>query len=263
MLKMVHEISLHPYRKRLGDIAKPIAGCIRYLKQHGAEAISPVLVMPALEGGGLWVLSGEKWWVAAQAAAIEYLPVTIFNGDEAQALDLLRADYASQANPMELAWLVKRLLEEEAPRTVTSVARQLMMDRSTVAHHLRLLALVPELQAKIESGVLNLGKAKPLVGLPPGVQRKVADRIQGPGWTVRRVEELVAALRNPEQSQRVSERLNNQKDADSVRLERVISERLGMPARINWNNGQGSLTLDFVNSAILEGVLERLGIVED
>jgi len=256
----IYKISLHPERRGLGAISSPSPDCVDHLNQYGADGVSPLLVEPSDEPGEYWLITGEKWWIAAQSTSVEALPVQVFNGSSDEALSLLRADFANDANPIQLAKLAEQIQKGRGgkPLTVTEVARVLRMDRSTVADHLRLLKLVPEIQQKVIEGTLTPGKVKPLVVLPPGVQMQIAQRIEGEGWTVRKIEELVTVVKNRHLLQQRVETIKKKEDPNLVRFERLLSETLGMPVRID--QGRGALTLEYGNLDVLSGLLERLGV---
>jgi ParB-like chromosome segregation protein Spo0J len=265
MLTPIYKIGLHPRRRGLGAIPAPNPECVHHLQAYSGEGVSPLLVQDSGTNGELWLLTGEKWWIAAQSSNTEFLPVQIFDGSDEAALSLLRADFAHHANPIQLAKLAQQIQlgSGDKPLKVAEVARILRMDRSTVAHCLRLLSLVPEIQEKLTDGTLTPGKVKPLVGMPPAVQRKVAERIEGTGWTVRKVEDLAKVIRDPEG---YAEKTNNERsvsDPNLLRLERLISEGVGVPAHIKVSGEQGTLVFDFGTLDVLTGLIERLGITLD
>jgi ParB-like chromosome segregation protein Spo0J len=261
----IYKISLHPERRGLGAIPSPSPECVSHLNDYGPDGVSPLLVEPAGEAGSYWLVTGERWWIAAQSTNVEELPVQIFKGGSEEAISLLRADFVKDANPIQLAKLAQQLQKGRGgkPLQVTEVARMLRMQRSTVAHLLRLLTLVPEIQEKLIQGTLTPSKVKPLVGLPPDIQRQIADRIQGKGWTVRRIEELAAVVRDPKRVRERVEKNKKKDDPNRVRIERLISEALGMPARLEGEGERGALTLEYGNLDVLSGLLERLGIAID
>lgn len=265
MIAPIYKISLHPARRGLGPISSPSPECVRHLESHGSDGVSPLLVQAADVEGEYLLLTGEKWWVAAQAARVEKLPIQVFTGNGEAALSLIRADFAQDANPIQLARLADQMMKGEggAPLNQTEVAAILRMNRSSLAHHLRLLSLVPEIQSRIEDGTLTLGKVKPLVGLAPAVQRKVAQRISGGGWTARKVEELATVFRDPHLAQKMAQKKAQRDNPDNARLEKLISEGVGVPATVEWEGGRGSLRLDFDDLDVLSGILDRLGVSVD
>lgn len=255
-----YKIRLHPLRRTLGPIPKPKPYYIDYLMESGGEGIPALLLQES--GGDFNLVSGEQWWLAAQVCNIEELPATLCDSSEGRVEDLLHVEYAKEGDPIQIAKMAEKIRLGPSggkPLSVAEVARLLQMDRATVAHHLRLLRLIPELQEKVSTGNLSVGKVKPLISLPPAIQRKVAERVESQDWTVRRVEQVVSMLRKGESPKPSPEN----KDPNTIRAENVISETLGMPARISWQReqgGSGELTLRFDNLEVLEGLLERLGV---
>ncbi|HCB12482.1 MAG TPA: hypothetical protein DEP36_02770, partial [Gammaproteobacteria bacterium] len=60
---------------------------------------------------------------------------------------------------------------------ITAAGRALGLSRTEASHRLRLLQLAPSVQARITAGQLEMGKARPLVGLPASVQWELVQRL--------------------------------------------------------------------------------------
>ncbi|GIX31641.1 MAG: chromosome partitioning protein ParB [Porticoccaceae bacterium] len=219
--------------------------------------LQPIVVRP-LGPERFEIVAGERRWRAAQLAGLTEVPVLVREvGDEAaMAMALIENLQREDLNPVEEALALKRL-QEEFGYTQQQVAEAVGKSRSAVANLIRLLALEEEVRILLERGDLETGHAKALLGLSGRVQVEAARQVVGKGLTVRQTEGLVRRLlaghRAPPAAKRSA-------DPDLERLAETVSERVGLPTRIEHARGGGRITFRFTRLEELEGLLERLGV---
>ncbi|HPE72612.1 MAG TPA: hypothetical protein PK018_10685, partial [Candidatus Competibacter sp.] len=130
--------------------------------------VDPVTVRPIAE---TWpqryeILTGLKHWLLAQRAELPTIAVQVrepLSDEQAYQLILLDSGHEA-ANPIDEARMIQT--EVAQGKSITAAGRELGLSRTEASHRLRLLQLAPCVQALIAAGQLEMGKARPLVGLP-------------------------------------------------------------------------------------------------
>jgi ParB family transcriptional regulator, chromosome partitioning protein len=110
-------------------------------------------------------------------------------------------------------------------------------------------------QALIAQGKLSAGHARALIGVPDplGAARKIVAE----GLTVRQAEDLAhdegVPARKPQKA-----RHGKTKDADTVALEKRVSDALGLAVSVNHRDPGGTVQISYRNLEQLDDVLKRL-----
>ena len=136
-----------------------------------------------------------------------------------------------------------------------------------MANALRLLKLPQPVQEKLRTGVLSVGHAKVLLGLPGAAeQQSAADRVLGSGLNVRQTEELVNHWQRraaPGGALKTGVVLPPTKDAHLADLESRLKQRLGTQVLLRYQQGKGAIDIRFFSDAELERLLQLLGVQVD
>ena len=227
--------------------------------------VEPVTVrpLPGATPPRYEILAGLHHWLLAQRAQLATVPVQVrehVNDEDARRL-VEQDTGLGLPDPLAEARAIQA--EVTRGRSVAAAGRTLGLSRTEASHRLRLLRLAPSLQQKVATGVLEIGKARALVGLPERVQLNLAQRIAREGLTTRQVEALAKAYKPGNGDPRTDATIRSTPsapDPDRVRLETDLAEWLGTRVTIDYGaNGQGRLVVEFTDLEILEGVLERIG----
>jgi ParB family chromosome partitioning protein len=150
---------------------------------------------------------------------------------------------------MEEAKAYSRLMGEFG-LTQDLVASSVGKDRSSVANVLRLLALPKEVQQFIESGVLSLGHAKVLAGLPsPNMQLQIAKRIVSEQLSVRQAEQLVGGKKNGSSGRHSKAEPNTFKN-----LEDQLRRHFGTKVQVKTGGRGGQLVIHYYSDEELDRV---------
>jgi len=209
------------------------------------------------------IIAGERRWRAAQLAGLTSVPAVVREADDDTALAqaLVENIQREDLNPVEQARGIQRLVHEFG-LTHQQAAARLGRSRDTVTHLLRILKLDPEVLQHIETGALSLGHAKLLVGQSGAWQRFLAQETLRDGLSVRQLEKRVRALDGAPASK---DSPDSGRDADIVRLESRVTELVGAQTRVDFEPTQrrGRLAFSFHSLDELQGLLERLGYVDD
>lgn len=218
--------------------------------------MQPVVLRPRPQGG-YELIAGERRWRAAQIAGLVHVPAVIrdVTDEQASAMALIENIQREDLNPLEEAQALERL-KEEFGLTQQEVADAVGKSRVAVTNLLRLLNLCSPVRDMLLGGELEMGHARALLPLDPLDQERLARVVANKGLSVRATEALVRDRQKPAKvaPQRV------QKDSDTARLERDLSDRIGAPVSIDSDSkGRGGkLMISYSSLDELEGILEHL-----
>jgi len=217
--------------------------------------MQPIVVRPRVQGG-YELIAGERRWRAARLAGLDTIPAVIKEAtdEQASAMALIENIQREDLNPLEEAGALARL-KEEFQLTQQQVADAVGKSRVAVTNLLRLLNLATPVREMLLAGELEMGHARALLPLELLDQERVARVVASKQLSVRATEALV---RKRQQPPRPAPAPIN-KDADTQRLERDISERIGAPVSISQDGkGKGKLVIAYSNLDELEGILAHL-----
>jgi len=229
------------------------------LRERGI--IQPIVVRPVRgDGGGFEIIAGERRWRAAQRAGLHEVPVVVIEASDAEALQLAIIENVQRAdlNPLEEAEGYRALIDEFG-NSQEDVARIVGKSRSYVANTLRLLKLPDAVKAYIQSGKLDAGHARMLIGEPNA--EELADEIVALNLNVRQVEAMARerAGKSGKKSARGKTRAAAAKSADTRALEKQLSDALGLVVTIDDRGGRGgTLSIRYRSLDQLDDVLRRL-----
>jgi ParB family transcriptional regulator, chromosome partitioning protein len=220
--------------------------------------MQPILVRPV--GGGYEIVAGERRWRAAQLAGLREVPALVRDIPDRSALALALIENIQRENldPLEEAHGLQRLIDEFG-LTHETAAKAVGRSRSAVTNLLRLTALPKVVQDYLHARDLEMGHARALLALPVDEQARAAARVVEERLSVRETERLVHALSNP---RRTPSRAGSGRDADTVRLENALAERLGAKVQIEpARNGSGKVVIRYASLDELDGIVAKVGAV--
>ena len=225
--------------------------------------LQPILVRK--KGSSFELVAGERRLRAAQMAGLERIPALVRDlTPEASAVAALVENIQrSDLNAIEKAGAFRRLLET-TKATQEDLAKQLGLDRSTVANFLRLLDLPAPVQAAVSRGTLSMGHARALLGLRNHEeQAKVADEIVRKKLSVRQVEELIATL-NASAPASATEAAAAKAKPEKGRpvwlneIEDTLSEAVGAPVSVRYGRKRSRIQIECGPREDFERIYERL-----
>jgi ParB family chromosome partitioning protein len=200
------------------------------------------------------IIAGERRWRAAQRAGLHEVPIVVHEASDAEALELAIVENVQRADldAIEEATGYQRL-GEEFRYSQDDIAKIVGKSRPHVANTLRLLKLPDAVQAMVHSGALSAGHARMLVG--HAAAGALAREIVGRGLNVRQVEALVRDGVKPQRKPRAGKRA---KAADTVALEKRLSDALGLAVTIDHKGEAGTVTIAYRDLDQLDDVVRRL-----
>ena len=219
--------------------------------------IQPIVVRPVRGAGESYeIIAGERRWRAAQRAGLHEVPIVSVDASDAEALELAIIENVqrSDLNPLEEAGGYQSLIEE-FHHTHDDVAKIVGKSRVHITNTLRLLKLSEPIKAYIQAGKLTAGHARMLVGQPNA--EALAHDIVARGLNVRQVEALARASGAKGAKGSKSGRRSG-KDADTVALEKRLSDVLGLTVSVDHRGKGGVLHIHYSDLDQLDDVLRRL-----
>ena len=222
------------------------------IKNQGV--LQPLLVREKASGR-YEIIAGERRWRAAQIAGLKSVPVSIkkVNNNDAAKIALVENLQREDLNAMDQSRGLQRL-QMEFNLSQEELAKSIGKSRSAVTNLLRLSKLDKKVQGYLESGEIEMGHARALLGVDRDTQVALAEEIIKQSLSVREAEKLASRKKTTKKSVQ-----KTTKDPNIISLERELSEDLGAGVRIQSNkSGKGKLTIEFKGLGQLEGILEKL-----
>ncbi len=220
--------------------------------------LQPLLVRPHPATAGRYqIVAGERRWRAAGAAGLHEVPALVheMSDTEAAAVALVENLQRQDLNPMDEAEGYDRLLTQFA-FTQEALGQAVGKSRSHVANTLRLLNLPPAGEGGAAPGARS-PPATPApcwrTPLPETALREVIDR----QLSVRQTEALAA--REPPGERTLADDLLRGRGPDTVALERLLSEQLGLTVKVTFNGRRGVIQFHYTNLDQLDSLLSRIG----
>ncbi len=226
------------------------------IRQHGI--VQPVVVR-TIAAERYEIIAGERRWRAAQLAGFVEIPVIVRDVDDRTALEIAIVENVqrSDLNPLEEALGYDQLIAEHG-YTQNDLGEIIGKSRSHVANSLRLLKLPEPVRDMLASGTLSAGHARALV--PTSDPVGLAKTIVAKGLSVRDAERLaqhdIKAQSDPDHGRKDAAR--DEKDADTLALERTLSDSLGLDVTVSHRSNGGYLRINYKTLEQLEEICRLL-----
>lgn len=239
-------------RRNFGDAE--LTDLAQSIREHGV--VQPVVVRPAGGSSGRYeIIAGERRWRAAQRAGLNEIPVIVRDVNDRTALELAIIENVQRTdlNPVEEALGYQQLLDEHS-YTQADLGQVIGKSRSHVANTLRLLKLPDVIQDMLVDGDLSAGHARTLVSAadPTGLAKRIIED----GLSVRQAEAL--AQLPLETSHDVKSSAPAEKDADTLALEKLLSDVTGMRIAIAHKSKGGEVRIAYKTLEQLDDLCRRL-----
>jgi ParB family chromosome partitioning protein len=231
----------------LNDLASSI-------RQHGI--VQPVVVR-TMSVNRFEIIAGERRWRAAQLAGLVEIPVIVRDVDDKTALEIAIVENVQRAdlNPLEEALGYDQLIAEHG-YTQNDLGEIIGKSRSHVANSLRLLKLPESVRDLLAGGSLSAGHARALVPTsdPAGLARTIVAK----GMSVRDAERLAQNDIKSQSDPRPVGARKDDKDSDTLALERTLSDTLGLEVTIAHKGGGGQVRISYKSLEQLEEICRLL-----
>ena len=223
-----------------------------------AQGVVQPIVVRALATPGMYeIIAGERRWRAAQLAGLQEIPAVIRNVNDqaAIAMALIENIQREDLNPLEEAIALQRLINE-FDMTHQRVAEEVGRSRAAVSNLLRLLGLNDEVKRLLESGALEMGHARALLGLEGEAQSGAARTVIAKSLNVRETEQLVQRMQSSAGARKSEPK---RIDPNIRKLQEDLTEKLG--ANVTFQHGakgKGKVVIEYNDLDELEGILAHI-----
>jgi len=250
---LISRIRPNPYQPRSHFRTEELDVLTESIRKEGV--LMPILLRSASEGM-YEIIAGERRWRASQAAGLLDIPAVIRDVSNQQALELaiIENEQRDDLTAVESAVAYRRLMNEFS-YTQQQVAESLGVSRAQVSNLIRLLQLPDSIQTMIGERQLNMGHARPLVGLETRQAEALAKECIKQQWSARKMEEEAKRALKKLQKPAVTKVV----DADVLALQDELTQQLGLVVQLSCKkNGSGELKISYGRAEELDGVLKRL-----
>jgi ParB family chromosome partitioning protein len=239
-------------RRHFGDA--DLTDLAQSIREHGV--VQPVVARPSATLPGRYeIIAGERRWRAAQRAGLTEIPIIVRDVNDRTALELAIIENVQRTdlNPVEEALGYQQLIDDH-DYTQADLGNVIGKSRSHVANTLRLLKLPDVIRDMLVDGALSAGHARTLVTAadPAGLAKRIVEE----GLSVRQAEALAqmpAGTASVTRSTAPAE-----KDADTLALEKLLSDSTGMRVAIAHKERGGELRVSYRTLEQLDDLCRRL-----
>lgn len=213
----VAAISPNPHQPRVHFDEETLAELTASIAEMGV--LQPILVRPAATPDTYELIAGERRWRAAQRAGLATIPAVIRVTDDASSVEqaLVENLHRQDLTPLEEAAAYQQLIDDFG-LTHDQLSARVGKSRSAITNSLRLLGLPPAVQRLLADGQLSAGHARALLGTPDrSRQESLAREAASGGWSVRMVEDAVRAEQHPSIDDEGEQSEQGERDEESTR----------------------------------------------
>jgi ParB family transcriptional regulator, chromosome partitioning protein len=221
--------------------------------------IQPIVVRPVRGSADKFeIIAGERRWRAAQRAGLHDVPIVAVDVTEDEALQLAIIENVQRTdlNAIEEASGYQALIND-FKHSHDEIAKTVGKSRVHITNTLRLLRLPEKVQSLVRSGKVSAGHARVLIGRPDA--EELAQKIVEMGLSVRQVEEWGrAGKENGKAPPPPASKSRGDKDADTVALERRVTNALGLEVTVDHRGEAGVVHVRYRSLDQLDEIVRRL-----
>lgn len=206
------------------------------------------------------IIAGERRWRASQLAGLKAIPAYIrtIKDENVMEMALVENIQREDLNAIEIALAYEHLLEGSG-MTQEKVSERIGKSRTAITNYLRLLKLPAQVQMALQKKEIDMGHARALLALDsPALQIKLFKEILKNGYSVRKVEELVQALKNGDNIESGKKKIiaRNQLPEEFCELRNQLASFLNTKVQMTCSSkGKGKISIPFANEAELERIM--------
>lgn len=232
--------------------------------------VQPITVR-TIEGGKYEIIAGERRYRASKLAGLTTIPAYIRKTEDDSLLELALIENIQREdlNAIEVAISYQRLIDE-CQLTQDALSERVGKKRATIANYLRLLKLPAQIQLAIRDKKISMGHARAIISIEdPDTQFMIFEQILKYDFSVRKVEEIVRELSNPQPEPEpvpesvVEKPKKTNEIGDYIELQKHLSRCFDTKVELKRNeNGKGKIVIAFRSDEELEKIIELLDKVE-
>ena len=209
------------------------------------------------------IIAGERRWRASQMAGLHTIPAYIRTANDESVMELALVENIQREdlNAIEIA-LAYEHLAETSGMTQEKISERVGKSRTAVTNYMRLLKLPAQIQMALKNREIDMGHARALLSLDsPSMQLKLFRDVLKNQYSVRKVEEMVQALKSGEDVQSARKRIatNAPLSAQLVERKDALTRYLNTKVQMSCTaKGSGKISIAFANEEDLNRILALL-----
>ena len=206
------------------------------------------------------IIAGERRWRASQLAGLEKIPAYIVDVEDQGVMEMALVENIQREdlNAIEIA-LAYQHLAEATGMTQAKISERVGKSRAAVTNYMRLLKLPAQVQIALKNHEIEMGHARALLSIDsPSEQIKVFKEVQQHQYSVRKVEELVQALKSGEAIKVARGKIGGKSNLPEEfnllrqRLSQFFQAKVQMTCS---SKGKGKISISFDNEEDLERII--------
>ena len=216
--------------------------------------VQPITVRE-VEEGKYEIVAGERRFRASKLAGLETIPAYIRKVELALIENIQREDL----NAIEIAISYQRLIDE-CNLTQDALSERVGKKRTTISNYLRLLRLPAPIQLAIKDRKISMGHARAIINIEdPETQNMIFEQILKYDFSVRKVEEIVRELMQPEEAKEKKVERKREPIGDYMALQSHLARYFDTKVDLKRNEkGRGKIVISFKSDSELERIVELL-----
>ena len=206
------------------------------------------------------IIAGERRWRASQLAGLEKIPAYIVDVEDQGGMEMALVENIQREdlNAIEIA-LAYQHLAEATGMTQAKISERVGKSRAAVTNYMRLLKLPAQVQIALKNHEIEMGHARALLSIDsPSEQIKLFKEVQQHQYSVRKVEELVQALKSGEAIKVARGKIGGKSHLPEEfnmlrkRLSQFFQAKVQMTCSAK---GKGKISISFDNEEDLERII--------
>ena len=256
-ISQIHPNPNQPRRLFDEDALQELATSIRQL-----GIIQPITVRK-MDDGTYQIIAGERRWRASQQAGLQKIPAYVVTVEDQNAMEMALVENIQREdlNAIEIA-LAYQHLAEASGMTQEKISERVGKSRTAVTNYMRLLKLPAQVQMALKNHEIEMGHARALLAIDsPSQQIKLFREVQQQQLSVRKVEEMVQALKNGEEVKTAKGKITtkNQLPDEFNILKERLSQFFQAKVSMTYSpKGKGKISIQFDNEEELERIMNAL-----
>lgn len=229
--------------------------------------IQPI-TLRQLTSGKYQIIAGERRWRASQLAGLKSIPAYIRTVEDEGVMEMALVENIQREdlNAIEVA-LAYQHLAETTGMTQEKISKRVGKSRTAVTNFMRLLKLPAQVQMALKNHEIDMGHARALLAIDsPSTQIKLFKEIQKQQYSVRKVEEMVQAIKNGDDVKVVKGKVavKSQLPAEFNILKERLTQFFQTKVQMTCSSkGKGKISIPFNNEDELERIMNTLDSVNN
>ncbi len=234
---------------------------------HELGIIQPI-TLRKVEGKKYQIIAGERRWRASQLAGLTKIPAYIVTVEDQGVMEMALVENIQREdlNAIEIA-LAYQHLSDTTGMTQAKISERVGKSRAAVTNYMRLLKLPAQVQIALKNHEIEMGHARAMLAIEsPSQQIKIFREVQANQYSVRKVEEMVQALKNGEEVKTSRGKISPkaQLPEEFNMLRERLSQFFQTKVQMTYSpKGKGKISIQFDNEEQLEHIMNALDNVHN